>query len=445
MFLLIRKIYLYSAIFLAACAIFLTHYLVSGQAVYGDGIGYYAHLRSWVIDGDWNYTNEYTHIYNPENNNALQPLSVEKVQIVATTATGKAENHYSPAVGVLLLPFFLVAHQLSLLGASFGFALPTQGYSDLYQIISGIGAIAYVIFGLFLLEKIVGRYSKDTLLSRLTVAAVFFATNLIYYGAFDVINSHFASFFLSCLFFYNFLNSKQKNYWLLGLISGALIMNRLQDGAVIVLVIFELMIQLTQQKIKNVQLLSKLLLYLSGTCIGVLPLIYHWLHTFNSLLNQTYLRNFVTEQHQLGWQYLFGSLLDPVTGLLVRTPILLVVSCYFVYSKLMGERKINQYLVYPLLFFLIQAVIITAQGGWAAAAYGGRMYISSLPFFALLTVDFLIFLKRKKQYLPLTFVIGLIGLNLLLVAQFVLFQKGGENGNKGTEQRTITRLNQIFE
>ncbi len=43
---------------------FLLHYWIVGQAVYGDGIYYYAYTRSLYKDHDLNFSNEFSHSYN---------------------------------------------------------------------------------------------------------------------------------------------------------------------------------------------------------------------------------------------------------------------------------------------------------------------------------------------------------------------------------------------
>ncbi|MDQ5951473.1 MAG: hypothetical protein QG639_754, partial [Patescibacteria group bacterium] len=316
---------LYLLLVVFSSSVFLMHYLVSGQAVYGDGIGYYAHLRSWVIDGDWDYTNEYKHNYSQVNNNSVKPTSSDDVQIVATLPDGRAENHYSPGVAILLLPYFFLAHVLSIVVAMFNTPVSLHGYSDVYQIITGLGAVIYVVAGLWLLEQVLCRYSKDGLMSRIAVISIFFATQLLYYGAYDVINSHFASFFLVSLFLYLGYKRKisDKKIFLLGIIGGLLTVNRLQDG-ILAFLWFLLECKNNFKSDKLIIYIRTSLIYLSGYLMALLPLLYHWSLTFDGVFKHTYIRNLERDVNVYSIDFL-GSLFHPNTGLFSVSPLLLLV------------------------------------------------------------------------------------------------------------------------
>lgn len=413
---ILKNNFVYLLFFLFCLIIFLVHYYVSGQAVYGDGIGYYAHMRSWVVDGDWDYTNEYKHIYNHENNNSLTPASVDQVQIVATTANGQAENHYSPGVAILLLPFYMLAHLITLFGTAFYFSMPVSGYSDLYQITTGIGALCYVTVSIWLLEQILKRTTNEPNIARLAAFTMFFATQLLYYGSFDVINSHFASFFLIVLFFYvDILRPKSlENIFFLGLLAGLLTVNRLQDGVIAILWI------LFSARPQNIKIfLRDMGVFVGGFVLSLWPLLYHWHNTFGNILQQTYIRNLVRDTHTQSID-LLGSLFHPVTGLFIKAPILLVLLVYFFITR---KQKRQKYVIEAFIFFCIQIIIITIQGGWYAAAYGGRMYISSLIFFALLMGDFFLFLQNKNKWYPYWCAAFFVALNFASFAYFIFIQK----------------------
>lgn len=410
---------MYLGLFVLSLTIFLVHYAISGQAVYGDGIGYYAHVRSWVIDGDWDYTNEYQHIYTPLNNNLVEPKLVDKVQIVATTKDGKAENHYSPGVALLLLPFFLVAHGLSVLLSFLVNDVSTSGYADIYQVLTGIGAIGYVIAGLWLLEQIIRKIVSDVEIGRLVVSAIFLATQLLYYGSFDVLNSHFASFFLATLFFYLYLlgNKSLENIFLLGLVGGLLAVNRLQDGILAILwIIFEI---LTMRAVTIKIILIRTIIFFTGFVLALWPLLRHWHTTFNTVVEHTYVKNLVRDTAASSPDML-GSFFHPVTGLFTKAPMLLIAMGYFIY---LAKRQRTHELMLPFIFFVIQVIIITIQGGWYAAAYGGRMYISSLVFFAMVLGHLLYRLKAVDKRSPYWFVGSFTALNFLSMAYFVFIQK----------------------
>lgn len=431
----IKKIRLlvFTGLFLFSVMVFLVHYFISGQAVYGDGIGYYSHLHSWVIDGDWDYTNEYKHLYDHEHNNSDLVAESPVVQIVPTTDEGRAENFYGTGVAVLLLPFYFLAHTISIAVNLFGAHLPVSGYGDLYQIFSGIGAIVYTIWGVRLLEKLVSQKTKCEEAGLVSGVTMFLATSLLYYGSFDVLNSHFASFFLASAFFYVFFLDKPSQLWL-GFIAGLMTITRLQDG-VILLIWFVCWIRKGGEKwvaLKN---------FIVGFGFGLIPLFIHWGVVFGNPLKHTYLRGLV-EKYAAGTTIdYWGSLLNPVTGLLVRTPLLMVLLGYLL--VLVFKRKANG-LFYLGIFFAMQYLIITVQGGWAAAAYGGRMYMSSSPLFGVLLGMFYSELKHRGRLVTRGALAVFIVLNILSMGVFILRDKGTEGGGVGTEKRTLLRINQFF-
>lgn len=401
---------LYLALFIFAAAVFLVHYFVAGQAVYGDGIGYYAHLHSWVIDHDFDYTDEYEHHYSPENNNAQHPTSAPVVQIVSTTASGKAENKYSPGVAILLLPFYLAAHLLK----------HGTGYEDIYQILTGLGAVAYTVLGLYFLDQLVKN--------KWVVLTIFLATQLLYYGSFDVINSHFASFFLTVLFFFILFSKKLtlKVNLLLGLIAGLLFSTRMQDG--VVLLIWLLWPQ--NHKPQKVWWLA------IGFILACLPMLYQWHMVFSDIWQHSYLRELRSDTERHIPIDLWGSWFKPATGLFAKAPILLVLLVFW----LTNIRKISDRKIWlTALFFLIQCIVIAVQRGWTASAYGGRMYTSSLIFFALILKIFI-----QKIRLAKLFCLIFIGISFITFGHFILFEKQTQEGGRGTENMTVQRLQGII-
>lgn len=436
----------FSLLFITAASIFLFHYLIVGQAVYGDGIGYYSHLHSWVIDHDWDYTNEYQHIYGHENNNAILPKKSPVIQIVPTTSNGQAGNYYGPGVALLLLPFYLLAHWVSLIANATGGHVSLSGYSDVYQIFSGLGAVMYAVLGLFFLERLLLFFSHQRLLSRLSVVMLFFATHLIYYGSFDVINSHFASFFLTALFFWIFFTQKKwglRRDLILGLLAGLLAITRLQDGIVVLLWGVEIFLLWHQQPIKKyLPVVKRIALFALAFGLAVLPLIWQWVLLFPDPTHQPNIQVFINRYQSQHFPNVVGSLFHPVTGLFSRTPLLFILFGYWLFFRKTFPSRFKPALMYLFGFFFLQFLIITYQGGWFAAAYGGRMYISSLLFFALLLVQ-LLHQLQKKYRAHYIFAGVFICLNLFLMAHFILWEKGAEGGRRGTESRTLERLSRF--
>lgn len=428
-------------LFICLVSVFLLHYAITGKAVYGDGIGYYAHLHDWVFDNDWNYTNEYKHIYSSENNNAVLPQSVDDVQIVAVTAGGKAANHFFPGTAVLLLPFYWLADVVTRVLISFGASMARNGYSDIYQLVTGIGSIFYVVAGVFFLEKLVVFYFKSTITAKASVVTILLASPLLYYGSYDVINSHPISFFLSSIFFYVLLTKNNFSVALLAVIAGTAVMTRVQDIFLVAIFIIQTLVEVVKKQNFFVTVVKKLLLFFVVFLVTLLPLYLYWSETFGSFAQHTYIQAFIKERAgniNTNW---LGSFFDIHNGLFIKTPLLLVLFGWYCFSS----WKEKKFLYWQLaLFFLFQCVIISLQGGWKAAAYGGRMYISSLPFFAVI-LGSLFSHTSKKQLVKIFFIVLFgIAINLGSIINFVLFAKEAEQGNRGIEVRTKERIKLLF-
>ncbi|MDQ3008520.1 MAG: hypothetical protein M3Q81_02900 [bacterium] len=398
----------YYMVFIGATALFLLHYLIVGQAVYGDGIGYYAHLHSWVIDADWDATNEYKHLYQVENNNAMVPLSADTVPIVSSDQDGRALNPYSPVVAVLLLPFYLLAHLITQVLNLAGVAISTTGYGDPYQILTGLGAICYMIAGVVCLEKSLLYFGVGRIERRVITGSLFLGSNLLYYGSVDVINSHFASFFLICFFLYHLFNHDEswRKQAVLGFTTGLLTANRPQDG--LVLLVWLAYYLLDKKSLSA----SAIVVFIFGGLFGVLPLVLHWLQTFSGIANHTYVESMSRDSSFLSSQVLLGSLVTPWTGLFSTTPLLLAVVVLFIYYRC----HLNLKMIGLVAFFICQYLVISWQGGWAAAAYGGRMYISSLPLFAVMMGAF-----QDKVLTHKAFKYGLFCAILINAVSIVIF------------------------
>lgn len=435
--------YLFVFIFIFLSSIFLVHYSVTGQAVYGDGIGYYAHLHSWYFHHSVDTTREYLHIYTPENNNVHHPIVSPEIQIVAQTKEGNAQNFYGTGPALLLFPFYAFADFITIVVNTFGTNIARNGYADIYQIGSGIGAILYVTLGLFLLYKISLSQGMKKSIAKLSAFTILLASPLIYYGGFDVINSHFASFFLVCTFLFVLYCKEKTLPWMfiLGCISGVLLSTRPQD--ILIVIIFSVF-SLAKARIKRTQIHHIFLSCIAGLLgfgISSIPQCIQWIHTYDSPLSHPYISGFLAERTTNAPIDILGSLFHPQVGLFSVTPLILVIFVFYFFSI----KKAHTKPFLPLfIFFVVQFGIITVQRGWYAQAYGGRMYISTLPFFYFILCHVMMAMKQKVSAKAIFLLVLLFSLfNMFNIGRFVLFTKGIEGKAQGIEQRTKERIQRI--
>lgn len=417
----------YFLFFFASAIIFLTHYAFSGQAVYGDGIDYWAYLHSIYFDHDLNFENEYKHTYSPENNNNPSPDKAPEVQKTRITSIGKTDNLHPPGTAIIWLPVFILADIISLF-----FRLPRNGYADIYQVFAGLWSVALVIVALRLNELLVYKFVKDKKISFLSTLGIFVATPLLYYGSYDILNSHFASFFLSSLVLYLLLvlPISLKTTLMLGASIGMSALIRLQEALLLVPAIIYFY---KKYKSPNLKILN---LLLSWTII-ILPLPFIWLYLYGKPVPETY------GGLGLGGWVKFGSLFHFTNGFFFRTPILLF--------SLIGIKYLlkKDKLIFLLFsaFFVLQYLLITFQAGWVASSYGGRMYISSLPFFAILLGYTLKSIQQKWNYRYSMLIVILFSvINLISIFSFVLLEKEVNSGKKrGLEEHTQQKVERLIE
>jgi hypothetical protein len=91
-----------------------------GLLIGGDGIWYYMYTRSLVIDHDINFANEHEYFYSKD------PLKKE-IGIMRVTKTGLISNKYSIGPGILWMPFFIIAHAISVVFNYLGLHISTDG------------------------------------------------------------------------------------------------------------------------------------------------------------------------------------------------------------------------------------------------------------------------------------------------------------------------------
>jgi hypothetical protein len=416
----------YFFLFVFGCLVFLAHYKFSGQAVWGDGINYWAYLPSVYYDHDLDFEDEYRHIYTPENNNSANPKLAPQIQKTSITSVGKTNNPHPPGTAIVWFPAFIAADILSSV-----FKLPQNGFADMYQVFCGIWSVGITIIGLLLCEKVVHQITKNRQASFVSTVLIFLASPLLFYGSYDVLNSHFASFFLANLFWYLLL-VKQNNWKvsvILGVVVGLATLVRLQNSLLLIVAV----VYVFWRK----KMLIKYHSLILGTTflLTISPLFFIWLNIYGIPIPAEY-KNWWLQTN------LLGSLFHKTNGLFSRTPILLI-SLLGLKSFADRSRRIAMLMFF---FFFTQLIVITLHGGWSAAAYGGRMYTSSLPFFAISLSYLLIRIQKKWDnkilfYFSAFFVI----LNIISAMSFVLFEKEVNSGKKrGLEEHTQKRVENII-
>lgn len=207
------------ALFSFLCFVF-TAVLVIGQLVMSpdrimasDGVGYFSHLPSILLDGDIDYRDEFR-------------------------AFGREErNHWPIGSAIAWLPFFLVGHVFSLAGATLGYLCVTDGTGYPEQVACCFASIVFGTAGVALSYRLACRW-LDPRWSLLGTVSFFAGSNLPYYLLSEPYMSHGVSVFWVSLLLYLGLRDTPltlKEAALFGLIGGLAALTRPLDGLFLLL------------------------------------------------------------------------------------------------------------------------------------------------------------------------------------------------------------------
>jgi hypothetical protein len=151
-----------------------------GLVVRCDGLGYYAWLRSLLIDGDWSFDNEFDD-FNVVGDYVPPPRD--------RTTTGRRANPWSIGPACVWAAAIAPAHLLVSFFQEQGCPWPADGYSLPYQLVVGITSLPLSILGLVFLYAICRQFA-DPHRAALAAALLTLSTTIIYYSAIEVSMAH---------------------------------------------------------------------------------------------------------------------------------------------------------------------------------------------------------------------------------------------------------------
>jgi len=156
-----------------------------------DGQAYYAFARSLIIDGDLDFQNEF-YEFNFNKHGFQTPDFLPRSPL-----TGRIFNRFPIGFSVFHLPFFLLAHLLTLLGNAVGLCrLEPNGYSALYQLAAPLSTIFYGALAYWTTQKVLRRFVSEG-----AAAPATFVLFLSFQGLFNVIWFWCNPYLHSCLVF----------------------------------------------------------------------------------------------------------------------------------------------------------------------------------------------------------------------------------------------------
>ncbi len=357
--------FLIALLYLAA---FFAHTLILKKTVYGDGIYYYSWVQSLVVDHDIRFT-------------APQP----------TTPLGLVGNKYAVGPAILWSPWFVWIHILA----------RGTGYEMVYQLAVGFSSVLYAITGLILLFILLNKYfSKSASLAAIIATAG--ATNLLFYGAIDPVNSHAVSFFAAVLFL-TVLFMKKRNWFFIGCTLGLIGLIRSQD------LLYGLLV-LPYIKPQNI------FRFVLGLLLIFLPQLTVWQLLYGTFWISPYINNI--EGFNFTQPHILSVLFSLQNGLVLWTPVVLL-GFIGLFKK---NNTIHLFFMAGIVF--IQLYLVSSWSiWWQGASYSGRMFVSVLPVLAFGMANLLSIFDNPRfrtTILLYAITLPLSAINAMMIVYFLL-------------------------
>jgi hypothetical protein len=189
--------------------------------VRGDGVGYFAYVRSALIDHDLRFENDYL----AANQSFVISHVDEQGRLLPAlyTKTGYVGNHFSVGPAILWAPVLLVVHGTILLADHFGARVAADGYSRPYLLGMALTTASYGFLSLLLAFRIARKYF-EVQWTFLATVGIWLASSLPIYMYFNPSWSHALSAFTVALFLWYWERTRVQRtagQWaILGLMAG---------------------------------------------------------------------------------------------------------------------------------------------------------------------------------------------------------------------------------
>ncbi len=379
-----------------------------------DAKGYYAYLPAIFIYQDLNFG----FFEQIEKQSAYPNLYYDYRQHIS----GKFVNKYYCGTAMAALPFFLIAHLHSRLACQ-----PMDGYSKYYPIWINIGAVVYLLLGLFFFGRIMAFYGISNTQTTLLFFAMTFGTNVFVYTVLDPGMSHIYSFALIAMFMYYSMvlfrrfGGKEKEdkassrlYFLLSFLLGMIVLIRPLNGLILLATPF-LSGNFYNFKKATVRLFTRPgmlvpCLFLFFGMVSIQLIIYK-IQTGHFLVY-----SYAEEGFDFSNPYFFDILFSYKKGLFLYTPMAFVsiFGLYYLFKK-------SQYQCwsFTIFFFILTYFLSSWWNWWYGGSFSSRVYVEYFPILFLPLG--LLFKNIKRKFLLYLVIAGLTVVCQIQIYQFRYF------------------------
>ena len=401
--------------------VFLATLPLVNPLVRGDGVGYYAYIRSLLVDGDLRFENEWL----AANASFVRGVTDAPGHIRPDqyTPTGYVGNHFTVGPAILWAPALVATHLLVLTARRLGATIPADGYSWPYRFTMAAATAAYAFVGLLLAFSIARRFVPERWAAIATLG-IWFGSSLPVYMYFNPAWSHALSAFAVSLFLWYWLRTREKRQtkqWIvLGLIGGLMINIYYPNAVFLIIPFFDaLRDQVAAWRGRNVDFFRNravaYLVLVAATVVSLVPTLATRKIIYGSLLASGY-----PTLGEWCWKrpWLLEVLFSSNHGLLAWTPI--------VGLALIGLLRLASVdkgiAIYLGAVFLVFWYLIASYPTWhGLSSFGNRFFVSLTPIFVIglaALLDRLANLFRGGRAVVTATVVVLIIWNLGLIFQW---------------------------
>lgn len=293
-------------------------------------------------------------------------------------ANGRIETKYPCGVAILLSPFFMATHLVSM-----ALSIPEEGgFSPLYHRMTDLAAVVYMILGLLLLRQVLKQYFSP-LVQYLTLFFVFAGTNLFYYTVDDGSMSHVYSFFLFSLYLFalvRYLDNRQYRFFLLLVFAGSLAVVTRPTNILIFALFFVWDLSSFPDFRKRIRDFFKplhLISFLVVLFLVLLPQLLYW-----NFLHGRWIAYSYGDEGFINWHqpYMAEVWFAPLNGLIPYVPMVLLMLAGM---GLMISRKQFNGWVSLALFLIVSYICASWQTWYFGCSFGQRSYVEYFAIFAI--------------------------------------------------------------
>ncbi len=351
--------------------------------VRGDGVGYYAYVRSILIDHNIRFENDWL----TANPTFLESRVDSSGHLLPNqyTPTGYVGNHFAVGPSLLWAPVIAGVHGVVLALDRFGAHIPADGHSLPYTVAMAVTTAIYGFLGLWLSFLVAQKYVGARWAMAATVG-IWWASSLPVYMYFNPSWSHAHSAFGVALFLWYWDRTRSKRslvQWVfLGLIAGLMADIYYPNAILLLLPGVESLAAVSgvsdvqdQPRRAPAALLANWTLFGIAFVVALLPTL-----VTRKILYGTFTASGYPPIAAWNWsspafaKVLFSS----DHGLFTWTPILFlaVIGLFFLWKR---DRLLSGSLI---LVFLVYFYFIASYPDWdGLSSYGNRFFISLTPLF----------------------------------------------------------------